>query len=86
MTHSGDPKKRDVLRHEQRRARRPLTENVLRRSRNRWVAGVVGGVAEYLNANPTALRWGFVALICLSLGIVLLPYALLWLFLPGPSA
>lgn len=73
----------DGLPHDERRARRPASERVLRRSHKRVIAGVAGGVADYIDANPTAVRWGFGLLLLMSGGIFLLPYLILWLLLPG---
>lgn len=75
----------DGLAHDQMRARRPTTDKVLRRSRNRVVGGVAAGVAEYLKAKPTALRWVFGLVTVLSGGLFLLPYALLVVLLPAPT-
>ena len=76
---------RDRLPHDQRRARRPNTDRKLTRSRERVLGGVAGGVAAYLNAKPTALRWVFGAVVILSGGIFAVAYGLLWLLLPSPD-
>ena len=76
----------DGLTHDERRARRPGSTQVLRRSDNRVIAGVAGGVAQFINANPTTVRWGFGVLLIFSGGIFLIPYLLLWLLLPGPES
>ena len=76
---------RDRLPHDQRRARRPNTDKKLTRSRQRVLGGVAGGVAEYLNANPTAMRWGFGVVLIFSGGIFAIAYGLLWLLLPSPK-
>ena len=76
----------DPLTHNQRRARRPASAGVLRRSRDRLIGGVAGGVATYINANPTAVRWGFAIVLVLSAGVFSLAYVLLWLLLPGPDS
>ncbi len=60
---------------------RPRT---LRRSRaNREIAGVCGGVAEYLGTDPNLIRVAFVALVLLT-GVVggVAAYTLLWLLVP----
>ena len=75
----------DRLPHDQRRARRPNTDKKLMRSRERVLGGVAGGVAEYLNANPTAVRWGFGIVLIFSGGIFAIAYGLLWLLLPAPE-
>ena len=78
-----DPSPHDYLPHDQSRARRPPTFKRLRRSRDRVVAGVAGGVAEYIGARPTAVRWVFAVVIVLSGGVFLVAYALLTLLLPA---
>ena len=79
-----DSEKPDKLPHDQSRARRPPTSARLQRSRNRVVAGVAGGLAEYINAEPTAVRWVFGVVVVLSGGVFLIAYGLLWLLLPAP--
>lgn len=56
----------------------------LRRSRtNRQVAGVVGGLAEYFNLDPTLLRVTYVVVSIVSAAFPgLLVYLLLWLLIP----
>ena len=56
----------------------------LHRSRsNRMVAGVVGGLAEYIGIDPTLARVGFVVVSALSAAFPgILVYALLWLVIP----
>ena len=75
--------RRDTLLHDQRRARRPNKPGRLTRSRdNRVVAGVMGGIAEYVDANPRTVRILFALSLPLSGFITLLGYLLLWLLLP----
>ena len=76
---------RDGLAHDERRARRPATDRTLRRSRERELGGVLGGIAAYVDADPRWLRLGFSVVTLLTAGIALIPYALLWLLLPGPE-
>ena len=56
----------------------------LRRSRrNRQIAGVVGGLAEYFNVDATLLRVVYVVGSIVSAAFPgLLVYALLWLIIP----
>jgi phage shock protein PspC (stress-responsive transcriptional regulator) len=56
----------------------------LRRSRtNRQVAGVIGGLAEYLNMDATLLRVVYVVGSIVSAAFPgLLVYVLLWLIIP----
>jgi phage shock protein C len=62
--------------------RRPLR----RSSRERWIAGVCGGLAEFFGLSPVWFRVGFV--IALIPGGVpgILFYCLLWLIIPAERA
>lgn len=72
----------------------PDVSRPLRRSRtNRMIAGVVGGLAEYFEVDPTLLRVVYVAGSIVSAAFPgLLVYLLLWLLMPeredraGPGA
>jgi phage shock protein C len=56
------------------------------RSRNdRLIAGVAGGVANYLNIDPLLVRIGFVALTALN-GFGAMLYIVLWLLLPNEDS
>lgn len=77
----------NTLHHEERRARRPQTSHRLLRSRqDRWIAGVLGGIATYVGASPTTVRFVFVAATVLSGGIIAIGYGLLWILLPPEPA
>lgn len=77
----------DNLPHDERRARRPQTHSRLTRSRrNRVFAGILGGIADYVGASPTAIRLLFAAATLFSGGILALGYILLWLLLPKERA
>ncbi len=56
----------------------------LRRSaRSRIVAGVCGGLAEYFDIDPVAIRVGYVLLSVLSNGFPgVLIYILIWILVP----
>ncbi|MGC8873992.1 MAG: PspC domain-containing protein [Chloroflexia bacterium] len=55
----------------------------LTRSRHdRVIAGVCGGLARYLNVDPTLLRLICVILIFVSGGTLLLAYVVMWLIVP----
>lgn len=58
----------------------------LRRSRDRKIAGVAGGIADYLELDPTVVRLGFAVLALLGLGAVAVGYVVLWLVIPPPGA
>jgi phage shock protein C len=52
---------------------------------NKKVAGVCGGIAEYLNQDPTVIRV-ITAILILSVGIGLLAYLACWVLIPvNPS-
>lgn len=52
--------------------------------KNRKICGVCGGIAEYLNADPTLIRLGFV-LVCMAAGTGLLAYIVAALVMPEAS-
>ncbi|MDO4699603.1 MAG: PspC domain-containing protein [Moraxella sp.] len=59
----------------------------LHRSQNhRMLAGVLGGIAEYIGWTPTAVRILFWLVIILSAGVTLpvaaLAYGLMWILMP----
>lgn len=59
----------------------------LRKSRNRMIAGVCGGLAEWLGWDPTLVRVLYVVLSILSAAFPgTLVYIILWLVMPGPDA
>ncbi len=79
-------KNADPLPHEQRRARRPLGAEKLRRSSDhRLVGGVLGGVAEFVGSSPLTVRALYGLTVLFTGGLMLLSYPLLWLLLPGPE-
>ena len=59
-------------------ARRSLT-----RSRDDdWFGGVAGGLAEYLEVDPTLVRIGFVAAVLFSSGLAIIAYIVAWIVIP----
>jgi phage shock protein C len=62
--------------------------NPLRRSRrNRMIAGVCGGLAEWLGWDPTLVRVLYVVVSILSVAFPgILVYVVLWLVMPEASA
>ncbi|MFH1134129.1 MAG: PspC domain-containing protein [Nanoarchaeota archaeon] len=54
----------------------------LYRSRNKVIAGVCGGLAKYFNLDPVLVRILYVVLSLASLGIGVVAYILLWIFVP----
>jgi phage shock protein C len=55
----------------------------LYRSRtNRQIAGVLGGIAEYANLDPTAVRVLFVIAAVFTGGVAVLAYPVMWAVIP----
>lgn len=55
----------------------------LTRSRDeRMIAGVAGGLARYLDVDPTLVRLGFGALALISLGLGVAAYVAAWIIVP----
>lgn len=55
----------------------------LTRSNDRWIAGVLGGLAEHLDFDPALVRIGYLLLSLLSAGFPgLLIYIVLWIVMP----
>ena len=76
----------DPLPHEQRRARRPLGAEKLRRSKDhRLVGGILGGIAEFVGSSPLTVRALYGLTVLFTGGLMLISYPLLWLLLPGPE-
>ena len=58
----------------------------LHRSRNhRMIAGVMGGIAEYLGWSPNLTRLLFIGISTLVAGYRFLIYVILWLIMPNAS-
>jgi phage shock protein C len=64
------------------------TAKALRKSKNnKMIAGVCGGIAEWLGWDPTLVRVLYVVISIVSVafpGIVV--YLILWLVMPGPDS
>ncbi|HEX5961106.1 MAG TPA: PspC domain-containing protein [Rhodanobacteraceae bacterium] len=60
------------------------TSRTLRRSRrNRWIAGVVGGLADYFGLDPTLARIIYVLISIFSAAFPgILVYIILWILIP----
>lgn len=54
----------------------------LYRSKDRMIAGVCGGIAEYFNIDPTLIRllWALITLIGIFPGII--AYIICWIIIP----
>ena len=58
----------------------------LRRSKNRMIAGVCGGLAEWLGWSANRTRLAYVVLSILSAAFPgILVYIILWIAMPGPE-
>jgi phage shock protein PspC (stress-responsive transcriptional regulator) len=66
----------------------PRTSNPLYRSRrHRWIAGVCGGLADWLGWDPTLVRVLFVIISIASVGFPgTLAYIVMWLVIPKEPA
>lgn len=64
-----------------------MTHHVgLRRSHNRMIGGVCGGIAEWLDWPPVRARILYVLLSVLSAAFPgILAYIVLWIVIPGPA-
>lgn len=59
----------------------------LRKSKNRMIAGVCGGIAEWLGWDPTLVRVLYVLVSIFSAAFPgILVYIILWIVMPGPEA
>ncbi len=58
-----------------------MTRRVMRSVSDRWVGGVCGGLAEHFSAPAWIFRMAFV-LTTLVVGVGIVAYALMWVFLP----
>jgi phage shock protein C len=57
-----------------------------KRSRNSMIAGVCGGLAEWLKWDPTLVRAGYVLVSILSAAFPgILVYIILWIIMPPPD-
>lgn len=54
------------------------------RSNDRWLAGVAGGIAQYLDTDPIAIRAAFL-IAFFVFGTGLLAYIILAIIMPGPD-
>ena len=56
----------------------------LYRSQDRMLAGVAGGMAEYLDLDPSLVRIGWIVVGLASAGMALIGYVLLAIVIPAP--
>jgi phage shock protein C len=61
----------------------PQSEKSLRRSKDRWIAGVCGGIAEYFGWPPDRVRLLYVLVSAISAAFPgILVYVILWFVMP----
>jgi len=61
----------------------PLQQPLMRVRQGRLIAGVCGGIAKWLDWDPTLVRLGYVVLTVLSVGFPgVLIYIVLWILMP----
>ena len=60
------------------------SRHLTRSSTNRWIAGVCGGIAEYLGVDPLVVRFGFILLVWFGLSPLI--YLVLWVVLPSDQS
>lgn len=65
-----------------------MNRRLMRSRRNRMVAGVCGGIAEYANVDPTIVRllWAIVTLFPATLPMGLVGYLIAWVIVPEETA
>jgi len=57
-------------------------KRLYRSNKNRMIAGVCGGLAEYFNIDPTIVRLIWVLLTLMSVGAGVLAYIIAWIVIP----
>jgi phage shock protein C len=57
-------------------------KKLYRSERNRMIAGVCGGIGEYLDVNPTVIRVIWIIATVLSIGAGILAYLIAWVVIP----
>jgi phage shock protein PspC (stress-responsive transcriptional regulator) len=65
----------------------PLNKPLMRVRQGKLIAGVCGGIAKWLDWDPTLVRLGYVVLTVVSAGFPgVLIYLLLWILMPQEPA
>ena len=60
-----------------------MKKNLTRSRKNRMIAGVCGGLAEYFNMDPTVVRLLYVVVSVMSVAFPgILVYLILWVIMP----
>ena len=58
------------------------TKKIYRSEKERMIGGVAGGIADYLNTDPTIIRLIWVLITILSVGAGLVGYLIAWIIIP----
>jgi phage shock protein C len=61
------------------------TKTLTRSTDDKWLGGVCGGVARYLDVDPTVVRLLTVVATILGLGSVIVAYVVAWILMPKSS-
>ena len=59
-----------------------MEQKKLLRSNDRVIAGVCGGIAEYLNIDPTVVRVAYALLTLFTVFCGIILYPILWIIMP----
>ena len=59
-----------------------MDKKLVRSRKDRWIAGVCGGLAAYFGVDATVVRIAFLVA-SFFFGVGLLPYLILWLVMPA---
>jgi phage shock protein C len=57
-------------------------KRLYRSKKDRMIAGVCGGLGEYLEVDPTIVRLLWVVVTLVSLGVGLIAYLIAWIIVP----
>jgi phage shock protein PspC (stress-responsive transcriptional regulator) len=60
------------------------TKKLYRSTMNKQIAGICGGMGEYLNVDPTVMRILFVAGFFLTGSLMFWAYLVMWIVIPEP--
>lgn len=57
-------------------------KRLYRSRKERMIAGVCGGIAEYFNVDPTLVRLAWIVLIIMGVPFGLIGYLIAWIIIP----
>jgi phage shock protein C len=60
-------------------------KRLYRSRKEHMLGGVCGGLAEYIDVDPSIIRLVFVVVLILSMGLAILVYIAAWFIIPEPS-